>query len=90
MKQWNNRIVYIKNQLAGIKEFEGRPEEPLFELVEMYYNEWGLPCGYSTICTVADDMEGMKQLVERMQEALALPVIEPHEIIGWWSGCKKH
>ena len=80
MNQWNNRIVHIKNQLAGIKEFEGWPEEPLFMLVEMYYNEEGLPCGYSTICTVADDMEGMKQLVERMQEALALPVIDEHEI----------
>ena len=82
MTTWNNRIVHIKNQLAGMKEFEVWPEEPLFKLVEMYYNKEGLPCGYADVCTVADDMEEMKELVERLQEALALPVVDEDEIIN--------
>ena len=61
---WNHRVVR--------SVFEG---EPWLEIQEVYYNEKGEPSAYCDACLGSEDMEGIREQLERMTECLAQPIL---------------
>lgn len=69
---WNIRVVKaIKN---GIDHYE---------IAEVFYNTHGKPCGYSPCGALDESLDSLHEYVDRMKEALALPVIEFADFGEW-------
>ena len=67
---WNNRIV----------EFDDGQDDKYYEICEVYYDDNDKPFTYSDAPISSDTQDGLKQVYERMREALDLPVIKENEI----------
>ena len=72
---WNCRVVVVH-------EPEDETDEPLMEVCEVFYNEKDEPCGYSETSAMSETLEGLTQHLERMKEALALPVLRQSDFVG--------
>jgi hypothetical protein len=70
MSTWNHRVVDMTTENGG---------EPLFEVREVFYNDDGVPVGHGEPSVMSETMEGLAKLLDRMQEALAQPVLKPKD-----------
>lgn len=70
---WNNRIV--KDTISYIHEGE-KITEHYYEVSEVYYNDKNEPCGYCQATVGGATLEELKQVYERMTEAMANPVLD--------------
>ena len=73
MKTWNFRVLDVTDENGG---------DPYLTLVEVHYNDAGVPVGHSDPCTGSEDLEGMKQLIEWYALALDKPVLKPSDFVG--------
>ena len=73
MSTWNFRVLDVTDENGG---------DPYLTLVEVHYNDAGVPVGYCDPCTGSEDLEGMKQLIEWHSLALAKPVLKKSDFIG--------
>jgi hypothetical protein len=74
---WNLRVVVVYEP-----ENKSESDEPLMEVCEVFYNEKNEPCGYSQTSAMSETLEGLTQHLERMKDALALPVLRQSDFIG--------
>ena len=65
--KWNHRVVDLSAENGG---------EPLFGLREVYYGDDGKPESYCDPFMVGDDLAELRRLVERLEKALAEPVVK--------------
>jgi hypothetical protein len=70
MSTWNFRLLDLTDANLG---------DPYLELVEVHYNDKGVPVGYTDPCTGSETIEGMKQLVAWYALALDKPVMQQSE-----------
>ena len=71
---WNHRVVDLTAENEG---------EPLFAIREVFYDgDTGEPKGYGGIAPMSDTMEGLIEMVDRLKEALAQPVLKPEDFKG--------
>ena len=70
---WNYRIVNTKSENSG---------EDWYCLQEVFYNDKGVPCGYSAPCTGSENMETLKEVWHMMQEAMELPPMQEEDFVG--------
>lgn len=66
---WNHRVVRVKDG-----------DETFLMLAEVYYNDDGTPSGYSECFMHGDDMGELRQLVNRLADAVTHPVIDASEM----------
>lgn len=73
---WNHRV------LATVEYHLNNEPEICFSMHEVYYDKNGIPDRYTSepIRISTDSMEGMKWILDRMQECLTKPVL--------WAGPK--
>ena len=67
---WNYRIVNTKSENNG---------EDWYCLQEVFYDDKGVPCGYSGACTGSEDMESMRDVWHMMAEAIELPPLQEED-----------
>jgi hypothetical protein len=67
---WNHRVVDMTAE---------NDSDPLFEVREVFYNDDGVPIGHVEPSVMSETMEGLTKLLDRMQEALAQPVLKPED-----------
>ena len=67
---WNHRVVVMTEENDG---------DPLFEVREVFYNQDGVPVGHGEPSVMSETMEGLAKLLDRLQEALAQPVLKPED-----------
>ena len=72
---WNCRVVVVH-------EPEDENDEALMEVCEVFYNEKNEPCGYSETSAMSETLEGLTEHLERMKDALALPVLRQSDFVG--------
>jgi hypothetical protein len=72
---WNCRVVVVH-------EPEDETDEALMEVCEVFYNEKNEPCGYSETSAMSETLEGLTEHLERMKDALALPVLRQSDFVG--------
>jgi len=71
---WNHRVVDMSEENEG---------NPLFELREVFYDgDTGKPKGHGDVALMSDTMEGLTEMVDRLKEALAQPVLKPEDFRG--------
>ena len=70
---WNHRVVDMSEENEGY---------PLFEIREVYYEDNGMPTGHGETSVMSDTMEGLAEMVGRLKEALAQPVLKPEDFRG--------
>jgi hypothetical protein len=68
--KWNRRVVDMTAENGG---------EPLFAIREVFYNDDGVPIGHGEPSVMSETMEGLAKLLDRLQEALAQPVLKPED-----------
>lgn len=73
MSTWNFRVLDVSDENLG---------EPYLELVEVHYDDKGIPVGWTSPCTGSEDIAGMYQLVEWYKLALAKPVLNKADFVG--------
>ena len=73
MSTWNFRLLDVTDENGG---------DPYLTLVEVHYNDEGVPVGHSDPCTGSEDLEGMKQLLEWYALALDKPALKPSDFVG--------
>jgi len=73
MSTWNFRVLDVTDENGG---------DPYLMLVEVHYNDAGVPVGYCDPCTGNENLEGIKQLIEWYALALAKPVLKKSDFIG--------
>ena len=67
---WNHRVVDMTAENEG---------DPLFEIREVFYNRDGIPVGHGGPSVMSETMEGLREVVDRMKEALERPVLKPED-----------
>jgi hypothetical protein len=72
---WNCRVVVVH-------EPEDETDEALMEVCEVFYNEKNEPCGYSETSAMSETLEGLTEHLERMKDALTLPVLRQSDFVG--------
>jgi hypothetical protein len=65
--KWNHRVVDLSAENNG---------EPMFGFREVSYSDDGTPDGYGEPFMISETMDGLKELIERLQKALAEPVVK--------------
>ena len=70
---WNNRIV---RTVARYEHSGQAVVEPFFEISEVFYNDKGEPCGYTSSNAGGETPEELRAVYERMAEALEHPVLD--------------
>jgi hypothetical protein len=66
---WNHRVV----------EFEDGYGDKWFSIQEVFYDENDKPTGYCDPFVGSETLEGLKEVVARMQEAVAQPVLKAED-----------
>lgn len=74
MTHWNYRVVDMT-----MKEY---PEEPWFEIREVFYNEKNEPCGHTKVSVGGEDMDEMELTMDRFDGAMQQPVLVQSDFIG--------
>jgi hypothetical protein len=69
MSHWNYRVLAVSNKTY--------PDEISLEFYEVYYNDEGVPDGYTAnpVGVGSDTMKGLGWVLNRMKEALKKPVL---------------
>ena len=67
---WNHRVV----------EFDNGDSDKWYEICEVYYDESNKPIGYCDICAGSETTETLKEVIARLQEALAHPIIKEADL----------
>jgi len=70
---WNHRVVDMTSENEG---------DPLVELREVFYDRDGIPVGHGELSIMSETMEGLREVVDRMKEALDQPVLTPEDFKG--------
>jgi len=70
---WNHRVVDMSTENDG---------DPLVELREVFYDRNGIPVGHGGPSVMSETMEGLREVVDRMKEALDQPVLTPEDFRG--------
>jgi len=70
---WNHRVVDMSAENDG---------EPLFAIREVHYEDNGMPTGHGEPFVMSETMEGLREVVDRMKEALDQPVLTPEDFRG--------
>ena len=63
---WNHRVI----------EFVDEYEDKWFSIHEVHYDENEKPTGFCEPFVGSETLEGLKEVVARMQEAVAQPVLK--------------
>lgn len=67
---WNHRVVRVKDG-----------DETFLMLAEVYYNDDGTPSGYSECFMHGDDMGELRQLVNRLADAVTHPILDAKDMV---------
>lgn len=70
---WNYRIVNTKSENSG---------EDWYCLQEVFYNDKGVPCGYSAPCMGSETVEGVREVWKMMQMALLKAPMQEEDFTG--------
>jgi hypothetical protein len=70
---WNYRVVNTKTQNSG---------EDWYCLQEVFYNDKGIPCGYSDPCTGSETMEDLRVVWKMMEMALLKAPMQEEDFVG--------
>jgi len=70
---WNHRVVDMTSENEG---------DPLVELREVFYDRDGIPVGHGELSIMSETMEGLREVIDRMKEALDQPVLTPEDFKG--------
>lgn len=70
---WNHRVVNCPSENGG---------EDLYTFKEVYYDDQDRPNSYSDVFTCGDDLDGLRELVDRLGKALTLPVLHEDNFGG--------
>ena len=71
---WNHRVVDMSEENEG---------NPLFEIREVFYDgDTDKPRKHGELLPMSDTMEGLTEMVDRLKEALAQPVLKPEDFRG--------
>ena len=73
MSTWNFRLLDVTDENGG---------DPYLTLVEVHYNDAGVPVGYCDPCTGSEDLGGMKHLIQWYTLALGKPVLQKGDFVG--------
>ena len=73
MFTWNHRVIDLSHENDG---------DPLLGFREVTYNEFGIPDGYNEPFMVSEDIEGLRELVARLQAALDQPIVNGKLILS--------
>lgn len=71
---WNHRVVRVKET----------DNDDLLILTEVFYDENGKPTGYTEPFMCSETIDGLRELLARLSEALAEPVLDATEMK--WEG----
>lgn len=63
---WNHRLINCPSQNGG---------DDWIEFKEVFYNEKGELLGYSNACSGSETVEGMQEMLARLNKAMELPVL---------------
>ena len=74
MFTWNYRLVNNKRDNGG---------EDWYCLQEVVYNKAGQPTGHAAPCLGSEDMEGMQDVWQMMQDAFALPPLQDEDFVKY-------
>lgn len=66
---WNHRVVRVTSG-----------DETYLMLAEVHYNDDGSPMGYGECFMIGDDIGELRQLVNRLADAVTHPVLEASEM----------
>jgi hypothetical protein len=53
--------------------------DPLFEICEVFYDRDGIPVGHGGLSVMSETIEGLREVADRMKEALDQPVLTPKD-----------
>ena len=70
---WNYRVVNTKTQNNG---------EDWYCLQEVFYDDKGVPCGYSDPCTGSETVDGVREVWKMMQMALLKAPMQEEDFTG--------
>ncbi len=65
--KWNHRVVDLSAENNG---------EPMLGFREVYYDGTGKAHSYCDAFMESEDVNGLRELIERLQKALAEPVVK--------------
>ena len=66
MFTWNHRVIFEENE---------DPDFSTYRFVEVHYGKKDKPKGYGEPFMVGNTLEEMQELVDRLQKALAQPIL---------------
>jgi hypothetical protein len=69
---WNHRVI----------EFVDEYGDKWFSIQEVHYDENDKPTGYCDAFIGSETLEGLKEAVARMQEAIAHPILKAEDFKG--------
>lgn len=64
---WNHRVVDLSAENGG---------DPLFGFREVYYEDGGKPESYCDAFMESESVDGLRELIARLQKALDKPVVK--------------
>jgi len=72
---WNHRVVDLTSENGG---------EYLIAIREVCYEENGMPTtnGSPFVFVMSETMEGLREVIDRMKEALDQPILTPEDFKG--------
>ena len=73
MSTWNFRLIDLSGENGG---------DPWLELVEVHYNDEGVPVGYSSPCIGSETADSMRQVMDWHRLALNKPVMQKADFVG--------
>ena len=65
---WNLRVVHMVD--------ENYPDQPYFEVREVFYDAMGKPMGHTTATVGSETIDDIKQYLEWIKEAISKPVLK--------------
>lgn len=77
MSTWNFRLLDVTDENGG---------EPYLTLVEVHYNDEGVPVGYCEPCVGSETIEGITELLQWHSLALTKPILNKSAFVGVFEG----
>jgi hypothetical protein len=70
---WNHRLVDLSEDNEG---------EPWLEIQEVYYNDKDEPCGYCDPCVGGEDLNVLREQIERFAKCIEQPILKKTDFVG--------
>jgi hypothetical protein len=70
---WNHRVVNCPSENGG---------DDYFAFKEVYYDDQDRPDAYSDPFMAGDDMDGLHELIARLNKAMTRPVLHENDFKG--------